>query len=100
MYHFLVSDYYATGEGRTICLLITRAYPMVDEYDKDPDVIAEEEFTKRFGEFLSMGVEAVNQEEFMKRFGHYLPEYLKKLLENEDQPGNLNYMSQFHLNYS
>ncbi len=33
-YVFVACDYSATGEGRTICLLVTRAYPYSEDYVK------------------------------------------------------------------
>ena len=37
LYQFLACDYFATGEGRTVMLLITRAYPHADDYETPGD---------------------------------------------------------------
>lgn len=118
LYQFLACDYYATGEGRTICLLITRAYPRVEDYETPSKfengvytpptfkpghsfkVIAAREFIEEFGGYYAQGAENLPREEFLKRFGHHLPEYIKKMLDDEDQPGNLNFKQQFHFNFS
>src|SRR6056300_1527332 len=116
LYQFLACDYYATGEGRTICLLITRAYPRSEDYEDyvltsyppqyvlkkghTPKTIAAREFADAFGGWYLQGAENLPREEFLERFGHYLPDFLKTLLTNEEQPGNLNYKQEFHLNYS
>ena len=116
LYQFLACDYYATGEGRTICLLITRAYPHADDYEDHvllshppkrvlkkghtPKVIAAREFRDAFGGWYLQGAENLPREEFLERFGHYLPDFLKTLLTKEEQPGNLNFKQEFHLNYS
>lgn len=110
LYQFLACDYYATGEGRTVCLLITRAYPHVDDYDKNsdlkkghtPKVIAAREFAEQFGGYYLQGAENLPREEFLKRFGHHLPEYVHKILnaEGNDRPGNFNFVQSVHFNYS
>lgn len=122
LYQFLVCDYFATGEGRTVCLLITRAYPHTDDYetpghyDMDTKVytpptlkkgishktIAAREFAEKFDSFYLRGAENLPREEFLKRFGHLLPEFAHKLLdaEGDERPGNFNFAQQFHFNFS
>ena len=118
LYQFLACDYYATGEGRTVMLLITRAYPHVDDYEDHvllshppkrvlkkghtPKVIAAREFADIFGRYYLQGAENIPREEFIKRFGHHLPDYVKTLL-NEDSdkgPGNFNFHQSMHINFS
>ena len=119
LYQFLACDYFATGEGRTIMLLITRAYPSTDDYEyhghynesrqwingklkehHTPKVIAAREFIERFGGYFAQGAENLTREEFFKRFGHHLPDYVKKMIEDPDQPGNFHYEMSFHFNFS
>jgi hypothetical protein len=118
LYQFLVCDYFATGEGRSIMLLITRAYPKQIDYEiqgkfedgkyippkiKDghtPKVIAAREFVDEFGGWYAQGVENVSRKEFIARYGHHLPEYIKKMLDDSEQPGNLHFTQKFHFNYS
>lgn len=120
LYQFLACDYYATGEGRTVCLLITRAYPHTDDYETSgkfengvytppvmkaghtPKVIAAREFAEKFGSYMLQGAENLPREEFLKRFGHLLPEFAHKLLaaEGNDRPGNFNFSQEFHFNFS
>lgn len=109
LYQFLACDYYATGEGRTICLLITRAYPRSDDYETGetkPEVKntaklrAAREFIEAFGGWMAQGAENLPREEFLKKYGHYLPEYIKNMLVSDDQPGNLNFKQEFHFNFS
>ena len=116
LYQFLACDYYATGEGRTISLLITRAYPHTDDYEDHvllshppkrvlkkgytPKVIAAREFAEHFGVWYLQGAENLPREEFVKRFGHYLPDYVKNVLTSDDTPGNMNFTQQFHINFS
>jgi hypothetical protein len=110
LYQFLACDYYATGEGRTLCLLITRAYPRNEDYDENfeikqshtPKVRAAREFADEFGGYYLQGAENLSREEFLKRFGNHLPPYTEKILNPEagEGPGNFNLKLQIHLNFS
>jgi hypothetical protein len=120
-YQFIACDYYATGEGRTICLLITRAYPKPDDYEvvptftKDDDgkivhvpgvlkhsrkLIAAREFSERFGKFLTQGAVNLSREDFFNRFSRLIPDMTVKLLNSKDTPGNFYFAQEFHFNYS
>ena len=120
LYQFLACDYFATGEGRTVMLLITRAYPHADDYAESskyedgvytPPVLKEghtakvraaREFRDEFGGYYLQGAENLPREEFIQRFGHHLPEYVHKILaaEGNDRPGNLNFKQSVHINFS
>lgn len=120
LYCFVSCDYYATGEGNTRCFLITRAYPRAGDYEVQPETIysngeytynpgvvrigpgfrAIREFAEVFGSFYARGAELHTYENFMTKYGHHLPEYLRKNLESDDPPGNLNYFSSIHMNFS
>lgn len=120
LYCFVACHYYATGEGSTISLLITRAYPRHDDYEVPPETVytdgkyhinpgvvkvgpgfrAIRQFAETFDSFIARGAELYNYESFMAKYGHHLPEYMKKNLTSDDPPGNLNYFSQIHLNFS
>lgn len=125
-YQFVFSDYYGTGEGRTICLLITRAYPRQDDYDEEsrnksymgedgkfhfvmPTLKegrtaryrAAREFAQKFGSWYASGAEFLSRDEFLTKCGRYLPEHVVKFLKDtEDDSGNFSYSSEFHVNYS
>ena len=109
LYQYIACDYYATGEGRTVCLLITRAYPRTDDYETGetkPEVKnsakfrAAREFTEEFGGWYAHGAETLTREEFLKRFGNHLPPHTEKILTGDDGPGNFNLKLQIHMNYS
>lgn len=120
LYQFLACDYFATGEGRSVMLLITRAYPHTDDYETrgsfdngvytpgtlkkgmSAKTIAAREFAEQFGGYYLQGAENLPRDEFLKRFGHLLPEFAHKLLnaEGDDRPGNFNFAQQFHFNFS
>jgi hypothetical protein len=121
LYQYVFSDYYGTGEGRTICVLITRAYPKQDDYEVAPDFvedvegklqyvpgvlkysqkfIAAREFKERFGDFYVEFAENLSKEEFLTRCGRLLPDMVLKLVNGEDTPSNLYFAQEFHFNYS
>lgn len=120
LYQYLACDYYATGEGRTVCLLITRAYPRNEDYETHgsydtatgeytPPVMkpghtakvrAAREFADEFGGYYLQGAENLTREEFIQRFGNHLPPYTEKILSDPDGPGNFNLKLQIHMNYS
>jgi hypothetical protein len=121
LYQYMFSDYYGTGEGRTMCVLITRAYPKQDDYEVAPDFvedvegklqyvpgvlkysqkfIAAREFKERFGDFYVEFAENLSKEEFLTRCGRLLPDMVLKLVNGEDTPGNLYFAQEFHFNYS
>ena len=115
---FIASDYYATGEGRTVSILITRAMPSESHYCIKPEwikttdgwkykegvmnctreQIALEEFKKTFDDWTAIGAEVLSQEEFVKRFAPYLPPMVINYIN--DPEGNFHYHSQLHLNLS
>jgi len=121
LYQFVVCDYFATGEGSTKMILITRAYPHADDYatesyiDDDgkfcvgelkeghtAKVRAAREFIEEFGGWYAQGAENLSREEFLKRFSNHLPPYVEKILNAEagDRPGNFNFKLQIHMNFS
>lgn len=114
---YLVADYYATGEGRTIMILITKAYPREEDYATEgkfedgkftPGILKEghtakvraaREFGEKFHGYYLPLAENIEREEFMTLWGHMIPEGVKKATESDDA-GNLNYCATFHLNFS
>ena len=120
LYQFLACDYYATGEGRSIMLLITRAYPHADDYETPgdynletkvytppvmkkghtPKVIAAREFAEQFGGYYLQGAENLSRLEFIRKYKSYLPEYVLNFLDSEEQPGNFNFKQSVHFNFA
>lgn len=126
MLHYVVSDYLATGEGSTRCILITMAYPAAEDYEESgshmnpdgsfhfempklkegvtPKGIALREFKKEFGDYYAIGAEYITEEEFINRWARHCPSYIIKMIEDQrDQTraaGNIYYASKLHVNYS
>lgn len=120
-YQFLFADNFATGEGRTISIMITRAYPKHDDYDRTaisshigdkfvmpplkegitPKVIAAREFAEVFGGWTTRLAEFLSRQEFLNRCSRFVPDHVVRFLtDTEDDAGNFKYFSQYHVNYS
>lgn len=111
---FLICDYHATGEGRTVCILITKACPKQEDYISpsyyENDVFcpgqlgnsekfrAAREFLEIFGGFYTRGAENLPKEEFFQKYSKYLPSFLEKIVEED--AGNISYHMQLHVNFS
>jgi len=118
---FVVSDDMATGEGLTICILITKAYPAQADYEGNTsrmnedgsfhfvmpklregvtsETIALREFKEEFGLWYAQIAKILTKEEFVENYSKRVPEYILKTIEKEDM-GNLYYASKYHVNYS
>jgi hypothetical protein len=119
LYVFVESEYSATGEGLSVALLITRAYPRKEDYEVEPEWIytdgkcafqpgvmkngpgfrALREFAEVHGVFIARGARLYTYEEFMKRRAAYIPRVVENLLKDPEQPGNFNWYTQIHFNF-
>lgn len=119
---YIVSDYYATGEGRCISILITMATPKPDDIETPatfddvdgkatyvpavlkehhtPKVIAAKEFIERFGMYYARGAENIPEHRFWEKYKAYVPEYIKHVLFDVSGAPAFNYYSQIYMNYS
>lgn len=117
---YVVSDYSATGEGRTVMILITRALPRYDlaDYEVEPSFTEQgydpgiekttpeeralREFSQEFGGYIAMGAEVLDRNEFFHRFGNHVPEYLYNMTDpgSDDSPPGFHYKSEIHFNFS
>jgi hypothetical protein len=118
-YVYLAIDYLATGEGRSIFLLITRAYARSEDYEVQPeydletgykpgvlkgtrkDIALRELREKGVDPYFMQGVEVLESEEFLKRYKHMLPVFVTTILEQNgnEGPGDFNYFMDTHFNY-
>jgi hypothetical protein len=104
-YIFMAAEYYATGEGRSVSLMVTDAYPsMIDYEDKDckkqlittREYRAIREFREKFDQFMTFGVEFYSEKDFINRYKLFLPPTL--IDELQRKRGMIYYYSKFHLN--
>jgi hypothetical protein len=106
-WRFLVSDYCATGEGRTIRILCTQANLSEKEdfgnepYDYTPRTSKEyravREFHKYFGTWSLYGVDFLSREDFFEKYANFLPPALINL---KDKQCFLAYHGELHFNFS
>jgi len=110
-YQFVAADYSATGEGRTVSLLVTCAYPNDTDYEgsypnqveiNTPEFRACREFIEKCDPYIAQGIKILTEEEFLRLFGHMLPTFVKDMIleQNSESPGNFNWYSTFHVNFS
>ena len=126
MLQYVVSDYLATGEGLTRCILITMAYPSAEDYESSdshmnpdgsfhfempklkenvtPESIALREFKKEFGPYYAIGAEVISEEQFRLKWLKHCPAYMLNILDDQHDPnkaaGNIYYAQKLHVNYS
>ncbi len=108
---FMEAEYYATGEGQTVCLQMTQADPRGDKDDFDetlpyPDNYktlttqayrAVREFHDNFGTWHLYGLRFHTREAFFTKYANQLPASLVKL---KDQQCLLEYHSELHYNFA
>lgn len=92
-YQYYVIDYFATGEGRSIWLQISRnnsPYYPVDylqkRWEKFVDV-----------EYYLQGTEELSEEEFMKKYRVFIPGHIKNTIEEKSMSI---WQSHYHFNRS
>jgi hypothetical protein len=109
---FMEAEYYATGEGQTLCLQMTQANPRGGDdgdFDKTlpyPDNYkpintkeyrAVRDFHKNFGTWYLHGLRFHTREAFFTKYANQLPVSLVKL---KDQKCFLEYSSQLYYNFA
>lgn len=85
---YIICDYYATGEGRSLFLMIC------------PNTISDpmKQFASVFGDWFAIGAEEVTKEKFNEKYSHLAPEFVMKMINGDK--GHYSYYSAFHYNLS
>ena len=96
-WRFLVSDYFATGEGFTCCILVTQAHPKFDEEFTTKEYRAVREFHELFGTQMLYGLDFLSEGEFFEKYSMYIPEVVKNI---NKQPCYYHFYTEFHFNLS
>lgn len=117
--YYVVSDYSASGEGRTISILITQGifeeedYETKTEYIENSDgsfsvkegilkrsmnFILLREFASLFGAFHYHGAEILTKDEFITRYKHFISDSIINFLDSN--AGAFHYYNQFHINFN
>jgi hypothetical protein len=92
-YRFFVVDYFATGEGISYFLQISRNY---SGGETDYEL---KEFEEFIGDYYYYNIEEKTEEDFMREYAHIIPLYVVKAVERKDQPA-FTWQSHVHVNYS
>ena len=98
---------FATGEGGSRSILITRAYPRQEDYGENGMVIHTEKFRaiREFAELNSTstlcGMEVFTYDEAPDYLLAYIPDVVKKIVcDDISPPGNFFWWSQMNVNFS
>ena len=90
---YLVSDYSATGEGRTVCVLLVPTYQVPTEEDK------RNRFLKTFDDYWTIGMEELDKHTFEEKYLWTMPEPVFSMI-NVDKPPGFMWSTQIHFNFS
>ena len=96
MMYTVYCDYTATGEGRTIMVLFTKAYGL-----DSPEVNAKMRFVELFGEYYGIGADFYEGLKFdFPNADLLLSDRIKQALLGAQDAGNLEYHAHLHFNLS
>jgi hypothetical protein len=95
-YRFFVVEYYATGEGISYWLQISRNY---SGGETDHELKEFEEFVGHEYYLYCNSIEEKTEEEFMSAYASMIPPYVIRAVERGDQPA-FTWQTHIHLNYS
>ena len=85
---YMIGEYFGTGEGQTICVMMTQATPYGDDFSEDNRYVpvnskqyrAVREFHKQFGTWHLHGLRFLSKEDFFSEYSYYIPPAMMKLL--------------------
>lgn len=84
---YMMSEYGATGEGNTVCLMMTQATPYGDDFDEEHKYVpitskqyrAVRKFHEEFGTWYLYGLKFLSKEDFFTECAYYIPPVMMKL---------------------
>lgn len=102
---YMYSEYFATGEGQTISLMVTQAVPRGDDLDKENNYKAinskayraVREFHKEFGTWELYGLRFLPKNEFYTQCAYFIPPVMMKLSNAKCYK---HFHTQVHYNFS
>lgn len=94
---YMYSEYFGTGEGQTVSLMVTQALPRGDDFDPDDkyktittkSYRAVREFHEEFGTWELHGLRFLTREQFYMQCAYFIPPVMMKL-------ANANCYKHFH----
>jgi len=84
---YMLSEYGATGEGNTVCLMMTQATPYGDDFSDENRYVpinsqqyrAVRAFHEQFGTWYLHGLRFLSKEDFFTECAYYIPPVMMKL---------------------
>lgn len=122
--YYLVSDYFATGEGRCISMMITCVEYNDDDYQTKPKWYTDEngqwvydegilkegmsevvsltkKFVKEYGDWYGRGLEILTRNEYLERYNSCIPEFVKNITDpNKGTIPWFEWKQQIYFNFS
>jgi hypothetical protein len=85
---YMVSEYFGTGEGQTVCVMMTQATPYGDDFSEENRYVpinsqqyrAVRAFHEQFGTWHLHGLRFLSKEDFFSEYSYYIPPAMMKLL--------------------
>ena len=102
---YMIADYFGTGEGHTVSLMVTQALPRGDDLDKENNYKAVNskayravrEFHKEFGTWELYGLRFLSKEAFYTECAYFIPPVMMKLSNAKCYK---HFHTQVHYNFS
>ena len=84
---YMVSEYFGTGEGQTVCVMMTQATPHGDDFSGENKYVpvnskqyrAVRAFHEQFGTWYLHGLKFLSKEDFFIECAYYIPPVMMKL---------------------
>ena len=84
---YMVSEYFGTGEGQTVCIMMTQANARGDDFAEGNFYVpvnskqyrAVREFHQQFGTWHLHGLRFLSKEDFFSEYSYYIPPVMMKL---------------------
>jgi hypothetical protein len=87
---YISSEYFATGEGQSTCLYVSRCYALEDELDS---------FRERFGCFGEYP-SVLSRSEFIRNYSSMIPPAVARFLKSEEILADFVWSCEFYVNAS
>lgn len=84
---FYVMDYFATGEGRTLMIMVDRSSNLD---------LSMQEFVNFCSPYYAPLIKSYTKELFLERYGGYLPSPLRVMLNYSNDIPSLKFLQEFH----
>jgi len=105
---YMVAEYFGTGEGQTVCIMMTQANPgHAEDFETSTNKYvacttkeyrAVREFHKQFGTWMLHGLKFLTKEDFFGDYAFYIPSMMMIKLSNE--PCYKTFYTEIHYNFS